>query len=110
VALLGFDKRLPYSCDALILWFLLFAFGLGLPFTAALTLLVFLTAGFALPAAPGYVGTYLVACIFALQLYSGGASQAVAFLVVFQLILITNFLFWGGIALWQGRQNAALVH
>lgn len=99
-----------YSCDALMLWFLLFAFGWGLPFTAALTLIVFLTAGSALPAAPGYVGTYQVACIFALQLYSVGASQAVAFSVVFQLILITNFLFWGGIALWQGRQNAALVH
>lgn len=64
---------------------LLHAFDLNLTADAPLLLWVFLSAGSALPSAPGYVGVYQVASIWALSLYAVSAPTAVAIATVLQL-------------------------
>lgn len=72
--------------DYAAMWILIIAFGWSLPFWAALTVGVFITAGSSLPSAPGYVGIYQVACILALRLFGVDSSSAVAYAVVLQLL------------------------
>ena len=64
---------------------LLLAFGLSLPFKAPLLLWVFLSAGSALPSAPGYTGIYQLATIWALSFFSVSASLSVAIATVLQI-------------------------
>jgi uncharacterized protein (TIRG00374 family) len=75
---------------------LLWAFHLTLPFVATVLLWVFLAAGSSLPSAPGYVGVYQVAAVFALSFFSVPASSAVAIAVVLQVTtLVVTFLMAG---------------
>lgn len=64
---------------------LISAFDLLLPVEAPLLVWVFLAAGSALPSAPGYVGVYQVAAVWALFLYAVSAPTAVAIATVLQL-------------------------
>jgi len=64
---------------------LLQAFDLSLPVEAPLLLWVFLAAGSALPSAPGYVGVYQVAAVWALSLFAVSAPTAVAIATVLQI-------------------------
>lgn len=75
---------------------LLQAFSLSLPFEAPLLLWVFLAAGSALPSAPGYVGVYQVAAVWALSLFNVSAPTAVAIATVLQITtLAVAFLMAG---------------
>ncbi len=55
---------------------------LALPWSAALTLLVYLGVGMSLPSAPGFVGTFQFFTVAALALYGVEASQALTFSVI----------------------------
>jgi uncharacterized protein (TIRG00374 family) len=55
-------------------WF--WAFGLDLPLYAPLTVMVFLSIGTMVPSSPGFIGTYHVACAYALELL--GVEPAMA--------------------------------
>ncbi len=85
--------------DYATIWLVMLAFDWTLPLMAAVTVGVFLNAGMLLPAAPGYVGIYQIACIFALGLYGVGESEAVAFSVVLQLLVLSVLLVSGGAAM-----------
>ena len=86
--------RLPINLFgvSVVIWFLdymavtsiLMALHLSLPIEAPLLLWIFLAASSALPSAPGYVGVYQVAAIFALSFYGVEASHAVAVALVLQ--------------------------
>lgn len=54
----------------------LWAFGIDLPLYAPLIVLVFLSVGTMVPSSPGFIGTYHVACAYALELM--GVEPAVA--------------------------------
>ena len=54
----------------------LWAFGIDLPWHAPLIVIVFVAVGTMLPSAPGYIGTYHVACAYALELM--GVTPALA--------------------------------
>jgi glycosyltransferase 2 family protein len=71
--------------DFIAISFLLQTFQLSLPFAAPLVLWVFLAAGSALPSAPGYVGVYQLAAVWALSFYDVSGSTAVMAATVFQL-------------------------
>lgn len=64
---------------------LVWAFDLALPWEAPLVLWVCLAAGSALPSAPGYVGVYQVAAVWALALFAVPASTAVAIATTLQI-------------------------
>jgi uncharacterized membrane protein YbhN (UPF0104 family) len=68
------------------------AFGLVLPFFAAIVGVVFLAVGMMMPGAPGFVGTYQFFVVTALGLYRVSESQALAvalFLNIFMFSLNT---------------------
>jgi len=75
---------------------LLFAFKLTLPLEAPLLLWVFLAAGSALPSAPGYVGVYQVAAVWALAVFSVPASTAVAIATILQISSLAVALLMAG--------------
>jgi glycosyltransferase 2 family protein len=78
------------ACDYAIMWFAIRAMGWSLPFAAAVTASVLVAFGSLLPAAPGYVGIYQVACVFALRPFGIAESPALAYSVVVQVtVLIT---------------------
>jgi uncharacterized protein (TIRG00374 family) len=75
---------LAYCVDYAIFWLFLRAFDWSLPVHAAMTIGVLLAIGSMLPAAPGYIGIYQVACVLALAPYGIGESSALAYSVVAQ--------------------------
>ena len=75
---------------------LLQAFDLSLPVEAPLLLWVFLAAGSALPSAPGYVGVYQVAAVWALSLFAVSASTAVAIATVLQITTLAVAIVMAG--------------
>lgn len=86
---------------------LLAAFGLSVPPLAPLLLWVFFAAGSILPSAPGYVGVYQVAAIWALALFAVPAATAVAIATVFQIVMLCVALLAAGpsaLRLFQDRQ------
>jgi len=92
---------LGYWCTGafgIALW--LHAFGLPLPWFAAPTVLVFIAVGVALPAAPGYVGTYHAFAIGGLALFGVETTRAAAvaitghFLATVPFALLAILLFF----------------
>lgn len=77
-----------FCTDFAVAWSLMFAFGWSLPFTAAVTVEGFLAVGSLLPSAPGYVGAFQVASILALGLYGVDATNAVAFSIALQAVIL----------------------
>lgn len=72
------------------------AFDLSLPAEAPLLLWVFLASGSALPSAPGYVGVYQVAAIWALSFYAVSEPTAVAIATVLQLTTLAVAIVMAG--------------
>lgn len=64
------------------------AFSIEASFLAALVCIVFLCAGLMLPAAPGFIGTYQLFIVAALQLFDVAETQAFAMAVFLNLLLI----------------------
>jgi glycosyltransferase 2 family protein len=58
------------------------AFGLSLPPTASMFIMVFLVFAVMVPAAPGFVGTYHFACVTALSAFGVGSEKAVSIALV----------------------------
>lgn len=82
---LVFLATLILCADYVAIAMLLQAFDLSLPVEAPLLLWVFFAAGSALPSAPGYVGVYQVAAVWALSFYFVPAPTAVAIATVLQV-------------------------
>ena len=88
-----------FGLDFLSYWLLLKAFGWSLPAMAAITLGVFVLLGASLPSAPGYIGIHQLACILALHLFGIPESHAIAYSVVFQLLMFLVIGVQGGWAM-----------
>jgi len=73
-----------YCVDWVFFMCLLRAFEWSLPLIAAMTVGVLLAIGSLVPAAPGYVGIYQVACVIALAPYGVRESAALAYSLVAQ--------------------------
>lgn len=80
-ALLGWTVLL-WGTYALTAQVAFWSMGLTLPWSAALTLLVYLGVGLSLPSAPGFVGTFQFFTVAALALYGVEVSQALTFSVI----------------------------
>lgn len=80
-ALLGWTVLL-WGSYALAAQVAFWSLGLALPWSAALTVLVYLGVGLSLPSAPGYVGTFQFFTVAALNLYGVEVSQALTFSVL----------------------------
>lgn len=81
--------------DVLAIYVLLLAFGFTLPVMASFVLMVILIVGIAIPAAPGFVGNWHYACIFALSLFGLDRADALSFAVVHNFLSMAIVLVLG---------------
>jgi hypothetical protein len=81
--------------DILAIYVLLLAFGFTLPVMASFVLMVILIVGIAIPAAPGFVGNWHYACVFALSLFGLAKADALSFAVVHNFLSMAIVLVLG---------------
>ena len=62
---------------AVVTYLFLLAFRIEVPFHAAITIQVLLCFGVAIPAAPGFIGTFHAVCRYALELYGVATLPAI---------------------------------
>lgn len=62
------------------------AFGIALPVSASLFIMIFLVFAVMVPASPGYVGTYHAACVYGLMAFNVGKEQALSVAMVIHAI------------------------
>jgi hypothetical protein len=79
----------------------LMAFGLHLPFTASLFIMVFLVLAVMVPATPGYLGTYHAACTYALMAFSVDKEKALGMAVVIHGLNFLPVILAGFYYLWR---------
>lgn len=93
--------------DLLACWFLLHAFGWDLPLLVSMVILVYLAAAVSLPAAPGFVGAYQVATLYALRSSGIDNSAAVAYGTVLQALTLILFI---SVGVWAYFKKKARDH
>ncbi len=84
-------------------WVLLHACGFTLPFSAALLVMVFTVIAAAVPAAPGFVGTFQYAVVLALSFFSVPKAEALGFSIIAHLMQLIPVIIAGLIALVRAR-------
>jgi len=80
-------------------WVTIQAFGLDVPFSAAVVVFIFIGFGTALPNVPGMFGPYQYACILALGLFGVAQADALAYGLVLNAIQFLTLVAQGLIAL-----------
>jgi uncharacterized protein (TIRG00374 family) len=79
---------LAASIDYVAIWFGMRAMGWSLPPAAAVVVGILIAMGTMIPAAPGYIGIYQVACVLGLKLYGVSEAAALAFSIVLQVTVL----------------------
>jgi uncharacterized membrane protein YbhN (UPF0104 family) len=86
-------------CQVMGLWAMMQAYGLKLPFLAALVVLLVINLGVSLPNAPANVGSYQFFCVLGLSVFQVDKTSATSFSFIAFLALTIPFVFLGFIAL-----------
>ncbi len=81
------------------------AFGWELPFTAALMMKLCLSFAGSLPSAPGFVGLYQAAAVFALAPFQLGQEQGFAYALVLQILSFSLYFVLGSSGFWALRKK-----
>ncbi|NJD91022.1 MAG: flippase-like domain-containing protein [Geobacter sp.] len=79
------------------------AFGITLPITASLFILVFLVFAVMVPASPGYVGTYHAACMYGLMAFNIPKELSLSVALVVHAVSFFPVIFYGFYFLWRDR-------
>ena len=80
---------------ALLIYILYPSSGINLTFYTSFIVLFVLSVGIAIPGAPGYIGNWQYACIFALSLFSIDKVDALAFSLVYYAIALISVIIIG---------------
>lgn len=94
-----FTSLLMPFCQLLALWAMMKAYGIGLPFIAAVVVLLVINLGVSLPNAPANVGSYQFFCVLGLTIFEVGKTTAAGFSIFAFLMLTLPFVFLGFYAL-----------
>lgn len=81
------------------------SFGIHLPFTASLFILVLLVVAVMIPASPGYIGTYHVACYSALAVFGITGEQALSIALVIHGINFFPITLVGLFCMFKGKMS-----
>jgi glycosyltransferase 2 family protein len=79
------------------------AFGIVLPASASLFIMVFLVFAVMVPASPGYVGTYHAACVYGLTAFTIPKEQALSVALVMHAMNFFPVIFLGLWYLWKAN-------
>lgn len=80
-------------------WVMIRAFDFDVPFNAALAVFILIGFGTALPQLPGMVGTYQLACVWALGLFGVPQAEALAYGIVLNAVQLLTLVAQGLVAL-----------
>lgn len=83
------------GCQVLGLWAMMMAYGLKLPFLAAIVVLLVINLGVSLPNAPANVGSYQFFCVLGLSVFQVEKTTATSFSIFAFLALTVPFIFLG---------------
>jgi uncharacterized membrane protein YbhN (UPF0104 family) len=83
-----------------------FALGLPISFPEAFLLISGLSLGSALPSTPGYVGIYQFVAVTVLTPFGLSRTDAIAFILVAQVLMYLVIGFWGSLGLARYRRVA----
>ena len=86
-------------CQVMGLWAMMQAYGLNLPFLAAIVVLLVINLGVSLPNAPANVGSYQFFCVLGLGVFQVDKNSATSFSFLALLALTIPFAFLGFAAL-----------
>lgn len=81
-----------WTCEVMVYYIYLKAFGIDVPFIAALLALVVVNLSSLIPSSPSYIGVFQYACVKSLQVFGVGSTTALAWSVAIhstQIIPIT---------------------
>ncbi len=79
-------SSLIWLLDVLAIYVLLEAFGFTLPVMASFLIMIVLIVGIAIPAAPGFIGSWHYSCIVALAFFGIAKTEAFSFAVVYHFL------------------------
>ena len=90
-----FASLLMPACQVMGLWAMMKAYGLQLPFLAAIVVLLIINLGVSLPNAPANVGSYQFFCVLGLSVFQVDKTLATGFSFFAFLALTIPFIFLG---------------
>jgi len=96
---LFFLSALIWLLDVLAIYILFLSFGFTLPLMASFVVMIFLIVGIAIPTAPGFVGTWDLACVLALSFFSLAKAEALSFALVYHFLSMAIVVVFGMIFL-----------
>ena len=82
---------------------LLRAFGIFLPITASMFIMVFLVFAVMVPASPGYVGTYHAACVYGLMAFNIQKEKALSIALIIHGVSFFPVILMGIYYLWKDK-------
>jgi uncharacterized protein (TIRG00374 family) len=96
---------------SVVIWFfaiwpvdlLLRSFGIILPITASMFIMVFLVFAVMVPASPGYVGTYHAACVYGLMAFNIQKEKALSIALVIHGVSFFPVILLGIYCLWRDK-------
>jgi uncharacterized protein (TIRG00374 family) len=81
------------------------SFGILLPFTASMFIMVFLVFAVMVPASPGYVGTYHAACVYGLMAFNIQREKALSVALIVHGVSFFPVIFAGLYYLWRDKSS-----
>ncbi len=90
-------------------WFIMKAYGLGLPFWAGAAVCLIVHFGTVLPNTPGYLGIYQLFCVLGLTLFGVGKTAAAGFSIAAYVLLTIPLWVIGLLALGQSGTTLAAM-
>ena len=85
------------------------AFGIFLPVTASMFIMVFLVFAVMIPASPGYVGTYHAACVYGLMAFNVQREKALSIALIVHGVNFFPVIFLGLWFLWRDKLSLTEV-
>jgi hypothetical protein len=79
------------------------SFGMPLPFTASMFIMVFLVFAVMVPASPGYVGTYHAACVYGLMAFNIQKEKALSVALIIHGVGFLPVIILGFYYLWRDK-------
>jgi glycosyltransferase 2 family protein len=98
-----FSSLLIWASAIYPLDLMLRSFGVVLPITASMFLMVFLVFAVMVPASPGFVGTYHFACVTALSAFNIGSEKALSIALVMHGMSFFPVIVAGLYCLWRDK-------
>jgi glycosyltransferase 2 family protein len=95
-----------WACVVLTYKFAFLAAGLSLPYADAAVVMIGTSFAIALPAMPGFVGTFHLGFVYAARLVGVGVKVATPLAIALHLVLQLPFVVIGGVVLFTGGRRA----